>query len=109
MHSIYNMSRIMKLMGDNSRLTMLAILREKEFCGCELVELTGLTQSNISQHLSKLKAAGLVNEIRKGFWTYYSLNIEDKPYVQDVLRYIPPINTLLKLSENNSKGKISCE
>ncbi|MDO3676036.1 ArsR/SmtB family transcription factor [Paenibacillus ehimensis] len=89
MEQINEIADNLKLLGDKTRLTMLALLKERALCVCDIVELLDISQPNASQHLRKLKSAGLVNETRKGQWIYYSLTIEDKPYVQAVLGYIP--------------------
>ncbi|BBH20574.1 hypothetical protein Back11_19190 [Paenibacillus baekrokdamisoli] len=54
-------------------------------CVCDLVEILHTTQPNISQHLKKLKARGLVNETRRSQWIYYSLNMKDKPHLLGIL------------------------
>lgn len=76
---------ILKLLADKTRLTILAILKDGERCVCDLVEALQTTQPNISQHLRKLRAAGLVQETRRGQWAYYRLTVNDKPYVQAVM------------------------
>lgn len=78
-----------KLLGDKTRLTLLACLKERELCVCDLVEILQSTQPNVSQHLRKLKAAGLVSETRKGQWVYYALNVSDKPYLEVTLKHLP--------------------
>lgn len=65
MELIQTMSEHFKLLGDKSRLTILALLREKELCVCDIVEILQMSQPSISQHLRKLKDAGLVSETRK--------------------------------------------
>ncbi|MFD0616916.1 ArsR/SmtB family transcription factor [Paenibacillus sp. GCM10027629] len=75
----------LKLLADNTRLTILALLKEKEMCVCDIVDILQTTQPNISQHLRKLKKGGLVIETRKSQWIYYSLNLEDKPYLEGIL------------------------
>jgi len=80
----------LKLLGDKSRLMILACLRERELCVCDLVELVGLSQPGVSQHLRKLKEAGFVKESRRGTWIYYSLSLEDKSHVESILSCIPP-------------------
>lgn len=79
------MITILKLLADKTRLTILAILKDGERCVCDLVEALKTTQPNISQHLRKLRAAGLVQETRRGQWAYYRLTVDDKPYVQAVM------------------------
>lgn len=78
-----------KLLGDKNRLMIVSFLREKELCVCELVQLLQTSQPNISQHVRKLKDAGLVQETRKGQWIYYSLTIENKPYLHSILSHLP--------------------
>lgn len=39
----------------------------------ELIENCGLAQSAVSQHLTKLKQAGLVTDEKEGKYVYYSL------------------------------------
>ncbi|MNI28786.1 HTH-type transcriptional repressor AseR [compost metagenome] len=82
------MIMVLKLLADRTRLTILAILKEGECCVCDLVDLLHTTQPNISQHLRKLKDAGLVQESRRGQWAYYSLSVNDRPYVQAVMREV---------------------
>lgn len=86
---IENIAEIMKLLADKTRLTILALLREKEMCVCDIVNILETTQPNISQHLRKLKTGGLVNETRRSQWIYYSLHIEDKPYLSGILDALP--------------------
>ncbi|WP_435921057.1 ArsR/SmtB family transcription factor [Paenibacillus sp. DYY-L-2] len=82
------MITILKLLADKTRLTILAILKDGERCVCDLVEALQTTQPNISQHLRKLRAAGLVQETRRGQWAYYRLTVDDKPYVQAVMEAV---------------------
>jgi ArsR family transcriptional regulator len=89
MEQLEKLADVFKLLGDKNRLTIVSMLKEKELCVCELVELLQTSQPNISQHLRKLKDAGLLKETRKGQWTYYALNIEDNPNLQSILPLIP--------------------
>lgn len=79
----------LKLLSDGTRLTILALLKEKELCVCDIVDILQTTQPNVSQHLRKLKKGGLVVETRKKQWIYYSLNVEDKPYLKGILDEMP--------------------
>jgi len=89
MLDIEKMSDIFKLLGDKTRLTILALLKEKELCVCELVEALQASQPNISQHMRKLKDGGLVKEVRRGQWIYYFLNLSDKEYIFELFKHIP--------------------
>ncbi|AZR73190.1 hypothetical protein BBF96_07200 [Anoxybacter fermentans] len=63
-----------KCFSNESRLKLIKLLAERELCVCELEEVTGQTQSNISQHLRILFNADLVEKRREGQLIYYSLN-----------------------------------
>jgi len=43
-------------------------------CVCEFEAYFGMGQSKVSYHMKKLKEAGLVQEERRGRWSFYSLN-----------------------------------
>lgn len=73
-----DIAQTLKLLGDKTRLTIMKLLQHKECCVCELVEIIQMSQPSISQHLRKLKDAGLVKETRKGQWIFYALNQENK-------------------------------
>jgi ArsR family transcriptional regulator len=90
--SLDALSETLKLLSDKTRLTILALLKEKELCVCEIVEILQTTQPNVSQHLRKLKTGGLVSETRRSQWIYYSLNVEDKPYLKGILDQLPSMN-----------------
>lgn len=95
------MAEKLKLLGDKTRLTILGLLKDKEWCVCDLVEILNMSQPGVSQHLRKLKAQGIVNETRRGQWVYYSLNVEDKPYIQTIVNELPDTQTLLSLLKKN--------
>lgn len=59
--------------ADPSRLSLLEALRDGERCVSELVEATGLTQSNVSGHLTCLRDCGLVVSRQEGRFVYYRL------------------------------------
>ena len=102
MNEIQHMADHFKLLGDKSRLTMMALLKEREeICVCEFVEMMEMSQPGVSQHLRKLKTAGLVRENRKGQWIYYSLHIEDKPHVQAIMDHLPGMNKRLMQIQTN--------
>ncbi|MEJ7843488.1 MAG: metalloregulator ArsR/SmtB family transcription factor [Rubrobacter sp.] len=42
-------------------------------CVCEFEAYFGMGQSKVSYHMKKLKEAGLVNEEKRGRWSFYSL------------------------------------
>lgn len=60
-------------LSDETRLAILARLRDGERCVCELQGLLGASQSRLSFHLRTLKDAGLVSDRKQGRWTYYAI------------------------------------
>lgn len=104
MTNVDDMLESLKLLSDKSRLTILALLREQEMCVCDIVEILETTQPNVSQHLKKLKTGGLINETRRRQWIYYSLNVDDKPYLKEVLAQLPSMKERI-----NAISAQSCE
>ncbi|MDW0118530.1 metalloregulator ArsR/SmtB family transcription factor [Sporosarcina thermotolerans] len=84
-------SQLLKLLGDQTRLTMMKLLQSHECCVCEFVEIFNMSQPAISQHLRKLRDIELVKEERRGQWVFFSINErhEDFPFIQSVLEHLP--------------------
>jgi DNA-binding transcriptional ArsR family regulator len=68
------LARLYKALGDEQRLRILRMLRDREMYAQEVVETTGLHQSVVSRHLSFMKAVGLVQVRRQNNMKFYSLN-----------------------------------
>lgn len=64
-----------KALGHPTRLFMVHRLGKKDTCVCELTEMVGDDVSTISKHLSVLRAAGIVDSIRKGNQMIYRLKL----------------------------------
>ncbi|HEX6275838.1 MAG TPA: metalloregulator ArsR/SmtB family transcription factor [Polyangiaceae bacterium] len=60
-------------LGDESRLRLCALLRERELCVTDLVRVTGMAQSRVSTHLGRLREAGFVRDRRNGTQCFYAL------------------------------------
>jgi ArsR family transcriptional regulator, arsenate/arsenite/antimonite-responsive transcriptional repressor len=98
-------SQILKLLGDKTRLTIVALLLKRKLCVCEFQEVFEMSQSSISQHLRKLKDATLVKESRKGQWIFYSLNKNNDFYPlleHVVMAYLPDQAEKLELIDKNN-------
>ena len=67
------MSARLKLMSHPERLLMLCRMDEGEVSVNELVELTGLSQSSVSQHLALLREEAVVRVRGEAQLRYYSL------------------------------------
>lgn len=62
-----------RLLGDPSRLRLLNCLMQSERSVQELVEATGLSQTNVSRHLGLMRREGLVSRVREGHRAIYRL------------------------------------
>jgi ArsR family transcriptional regulator len=67
------------LLGDESRIRLCALLRDRELCVTDLVRVTGIAQSRVSTHLGRLREAGLVRDRRKGPQSFYGLVADALP------------------------------
>jgi len=63
-----------KALADENRLRIIHILLNGAFCVCELEVFLGLTQSNLSRHLGKLKSSGIIDAQKEGQWVYYTIS-----------------------------------
>ncbi|WP_340023737.1 metalloregulator ArsR/SmtB family transcription factor [Paenibacillus sp. FSL K6-1096] len=108
MDTLDDFAEDLKLLGDKTRLTILTLLKEREWCVCEFVDLFDISQPAVSQHLRKLKSSGLVKEQKRGQWVYYSLNIENKPHVKAILNLTPDASDLLS-HLNKPSNAVCCE
>ena len=62
------------LLADNTRSTILAMLRAGPACVCEMAAALGERPNNVSNHLARLREAGLVRASRHlvdARWVYY--------------------------------------
>src|SRR3954447_8996019 len=67
------------LLGDESRIRLCALLRERELCVSDLVRVTGMAQSRVSTHLGRLREAGFVWDRRQGTQCFYGLALDTLP------------------------------
>jgi len=61
------------LLGDPTRLRLLALLECEELTVAELAQVTRLAQPRVSTHLARLREAGLVVDRREGVSVYYRI------------------------------------
>lgn len=101
-------AKVLKLLGDKTRLTMVKIMADHECCVCEFVDLFDMSQPAISQHIRKLKDSGIVNEERRGQWIFYSLNQSSSyyPFIQTIIKDL--LSHAIKVEELTGQGKRIC-
>jgi ArsR family transcriptional regulator len=81
-------AQLMKALGDETRLRVVALLSHGELCVCHVEEALELPQPNVSRQFSVLRAAGVVDYRREGSWIYYRLAKQANPERQRLLRAV---------------------
>jgi len=71
--SIKNLSELFKLLAEPNRLKILCSLGLECRPVSDIIEATGLSQTNVSFHLRTLREAGVVRPERRGAFIYYCL------------------------------------
>ena len=65
---------ICKIFSSPKRLEILNLLKAKDVSASELIEMTGLSKANLSQHMNVLKSKGVVLTKREGINVYYRIS-----------------------------------
>lgn len=89
---------IFKALGDENRIRILNLLIREELCVCEIETMLGMTQSNVSRHLNKLKSAGIITSDKKSQWVYYEVNN----------KFIKENNLLYEFLKNKINENVQC-
>ena len=80
------LTKLMKVLSDESRLRVLNLIQERECCVCEVMQVMGISQSKASRILSALYDVGLLKLRREGRWALYSIDTDPaKGYVGEIL------------------------
>ena len=64
---------LLKILSDENRLRILFMLKEKNLCVCEILELLNIRGATLSSHLKILKLSGIVEQKKEGRWIEYAL------------------------------------
>jgi DNA-binding transcriptional ArsR family regulator len=78
------LSRYFRVLGDPTRLRIIAVLLEDDRAVSELVEILQVPQSRVSNHLACLKWCGVVTSERRGRSVVYRLADERISRVVDL-------------------------
>ena len=84
-HEIEEASSLLKALANESRLTILYLLRSGERSVLELGRSLNLRQPTVSQHLARLREERIVDTRRDGQVIYYSLASERAREIVDLL------------------------
>jgi len=76
--------KILKALGDDTRLKILSRVARGEVCACELPRMVRISQPAVSQHLKVLLDAKLVEMHREGAKRIYSLSRNGRKVLSDI-------------------------
>jgi ArsR family transcriptional regulator len=100
---VNQLTNTFKLLSDETRLRMLALLYQGELCVCELSGVLEVPQPRISQNLSKFRDVNLVIDVRKEKYVYYSLKNENKILLNILKNIISNIDSYPKLIADRNR------
>lgn len=66
-------SDVLRVLADPLRLRIVELLSREQLCTCHLVDETGASQTNVSNHLRVLRETGLITSEPAGRYTYHRL------------------------------------
>ena len=75
----------LNILGDESRIRLCALLRERELSVTDLVRVTGISQSRVSTHLARLREGGFVRDRKDGQRSFYALAKDSLPETAKVV------------------------
>jgi DNA-binding transcriptional ArsR family regulator len=71
--SVRENARLFKALAHPTRLRIVTLIREQQPCVKNMEELLGVSQPNLSQHLSLLRNTGVVESEREGNQVCYRI------------------------------------
>ena len=81
---VSELSILLKLVGEESRLKLLCLLRQGEHCVHEMLEHFDMSQSLVSHHLSDLKEVDLITDRKDGRQVFYSLTEKGQKIINNI-------------------------
>ena len=64
---------ILKAIADKNRLRIIKMLQNRSCCVCEITTVLNIATSTVSKHLSILKNAAIIEDMKEGKWVHYFL------------------------------------
>lgn len=93
---------ILKVLGEPTRLAILQALLERKHCVRSLSNKLGITESAVSQHLKRMRDAGLVYAEQYGYHTHYYPSTEALEFLEK------EIQTMLGQSRGLDRADKDC-
>ncbi|SFT07852.1 transcriptional regulator, ArsR family [Zhouia amylolytica] len=87
--SFQKISKLLSISSNEVRLKILYLLNmEKELCPCDLADILKMSVPAVSQHIRKIKDAGIITARREGQTLYYSLNEDETDILDNIFKSI---------------------
>lgn len=83
-----NLLEVLKALSDKTRLEMIDLLLNYDFCVGALSRKLGISEASVSQHLKVLRNAGIVTGEKRGYYTHYDIKRELLIEIADAIRTI---------------------
>jgi len=84
-----NLTKALKAISDQNRLKILKMLEVRPLCVCEITELLHVSTSTVSKHLSQLREAGFIIDMKDGKYVEYSLDAHTaNPEIRELLALV---------------------
>lgn len=77
--------KLLKAMGDETRIKILQYLLNGEKCACTIVPFIGKAQPTVSQHLKVLVEAGILDLRRDGVKMLYKIKSDRAVRIMEIL------------------------
>lgn len=71
-----NFLEVMKALSDKTRLEIMDLLLNYDFCVGALSMKLGISEASVSQHLKVLRNAGIITGEKRGYYTHYDIKRE---------------------------------
>lgn len=74
---------VLKAMSDDTRMKILKMLLEYNYCVRAIARKLNLSEATVSQHLKILRESGLLEREKRGYFIHYTVNTELLKQVSD--------------------------
>ncbi len=81
-------AEILKALAQETRLSILELLRDGERCVCEIFPAIGQEQSNVSRHLNMMQKAGILSRRKEGLKIFYAIKYPEVLQMLDLAEVV---------------------
>lgn len=93
---------VLKAIADETRMKILILLLQHNYCVRALARNLGLSEATVSQHLKVLKEADLLTGEKKGYFMHYEVN---RSVLHDLAQEIKELAAIERESCTPEKGQ----